>query len=172
MRPILDGPVHTTTNTTQRKRSLGVIASQLFECRYHAIWIETAIRKIRLNVGAKLQLSTLQRDGRINARLIQSLQVTLTLIAIHDVNRLVATLEPIFYEGEQDPILFLITVEEGTNVSVCVELGTGKGNGSGRSVHGKSPQDLDATALWGIRMHHLRRKCPIHTFVLIDTFVQ
>src|SRR5271167_2321478 len=42
MRPIFDGPVHTTTNATQRERSLGVVAGQLLECRYHAIRIETA----------------------------------------------------------------------------------------------------------------------------------
>ena len=46
VRPILDGPVHTTTNATQRKRPLGVVAGQLLERRDHAIRIETAIRKV------------------------------------------------------------------------------------------------------------------------------
>jgi len=98
MRPILDGPVHTTTNATQRESSLG------WRCRWQVArmqlsydpLIETAVRTVRTDVVAKLQLPTLQRDGRINACLVQSLQVTLTLIGIHDVNRLVAALEPLF----------------------------------------------------------------------------
>ena len=57
MRPILDGPVHTTTNATQRKAPLALLAGQLLECRDHAIRIETAIRKVSFDIGAKLELS-------------------------------------------------------------------------------------------------------------------
>src|SRR5580704_5971957 len=74
MRPILDGPVHTTTNATQRESSLG------WRCRWQVArmqlsydpLIETAVRTVRTDVVAKLQLPTLQRDGRINACLVQS----------------------------------------------------------------------------------------------------
>ncbi len=139
VRPILDGPVHTTTDATQRKRSLGVVARQLFERRHHAIRIETAIRKVRLDVGAKLQLSTLQRAGGIDARLVQSLQVTLTLIGIHDVNRLVAALEAVFYEGKQNPVLFFVAIEKGADVTSLVEQRARERNWSSRSFHCESP---------------------------------
>ena len=79
---------------------LGVVAGQLLKRRDHAIRIEAAIGKVDIRVHAKIQLSALLRDGRINAGLVQPLQVTLTLIGIHDVNRLVAALETVFYEGK------------------------------------------------------------------------
>lgn len=139
MRSIFDGPVHTTTNATERKCSLGIVAGQLLECSYHAIRIETAIRKICLHVGAKLQLPILQRGGRINPRLAQPLQMSLTLVGIHHVNRLVAALESIFYEWKQDPILFLIAVEEGADVTSFVKQRTRKRNWSSGPFHGISP---------------------------------
>jgi len=73
------------------------------------------------DVVAKLQLPTLQRDGRINAYLVQSLQVTLTLIGIHNVNRLVAALKPLFYERKQNPTVFLVAVKKGTDVTIFIE---------------------------------------------------
>jgi hypothetical protein len=120
MRPIFYGPIHMTTNATQWKRSLGVVAGQLLECRYHAIRIETAIGKVDVSIYAKLQLPALLRDGRINPCLVQSLQVTLTLIGIHDVNRLVAALEPVFYKWKQDPIFLVVAMEEGADVTSLV----------------------------------------------------
>jgi hypothetical protein len=73
------------------------------------------------DVVAKLQLPTLQLDGRINACLVQSLQVTLTLIGIHNVNRLVAALKPLFYERKQNPTVFLVAVKKGTDVTIFIE---------------------------------------------------
>jgi hypothetical protein len=57
-----------------------------------------------------------------------------------------ATLETIFYEREQDPILFVIAVEESTDMTSFIELGTGKGNRSGGPLHGISPHRISSGA--------------------------
>ena len=84
-------------------------------------------------------LSALLRSRRVDSYLSQALEVVLTLIRINHVNRLVAALESIFYEWEQDPILFVGAVEESADMTRFVELGTSKGNGSGRFLHRISP---------------------------------
>jgi hypothetical protein len=60
----------------------------------------------------------------------QPLQMVLTLIRINHVNRLVATLEPILNERKQHAILFVVAVEERTNMTCFLELGASKGNWS------------------------------------------
>ena len=122
---------------------LGVAASQLLERRDHAIRIEAAIRKVDVRVNAKLQLSALLRSRRVDSYVGQALEMVLTLIRIHNVNRLMATLESIFYEWEQDPILFVVTVEKSADMTRLVELGASKRNGSGSLLHSVSPQDIE-----------------------------
>jgi len=141
-RPILDRPVHTTTNATERESSPGLAASQLLKHRNHAIRIEATIRKVDVGVDANLQLSAPFRGRRVDSSGCQASEMVLTLIRIHHMNRPMATLKAIFYKWEQDPILFLITVEEGADVTGFVELGTGKRNGSGDLLHCISPHRI------------------------------
>jgi hypothetical protein len=175
MRLIFHGPVHTTTNATERISCGGAAASQLLKRGDHAIRVETAIRKVDVGVSAKLQLSALLGSRRVDAYVSQSLEVVLTLIRINNVNRLMATLESIFYEWEQDPILFVGAIEESADMTRLVELGTGKRNGSRDLLHAISPTRSRAAPQLSpveLRMHHSAPKCPTHTLVLIDTFVQ
>ena len=51
------------------------------------------------------------------------------LIRINEVNRLVATLEPVLNERKQHAILFVGAIEERTDMTSCAKLGSGKGNG-------------------------------------------
>jgi hypothetical protein len=60
-RSICNRPVHTTTNATQGKSSLGVSAGQLLKDLQHPILIEAAIWKVDFGVGAKLELPALLR---------------------------------------------------------------------------------------------------------------
>ena len=62
-----------------------------------------------------------------------------TLIRINDMNCLVAAVEPIFYEGKQDPIFFLVAIEESADVTSFIEQGTSKRNWSSGPLHGVSP---------------------------------
>jgi hypothetical protein len=112
----------------------------------HAIRIEAAIRKVDVRVDANLQLSSLFRRSRIYSCGSQALQMVRTLMWINNVNRLVATLESIPYEREQDPILFVIAVEESADMTSFIELGTGKRNRSGCLVHGISPLRISSHA--------------------------
>ncbi len=100
MRLICNRPVHSTTNATQRKFPARVAAGQLLERRDHPICIEASIRKVDIPVDAKFHLSALLRCRRVDSCGTQALEMILTLIRIHNMNRLVATLEPISYEWE------------------------------------------------------------------------
>ncbi len=148
MRLIFNRPVHTTTNATQRIAYPGAAASHLLERRDHAIWVETAIRKVDIRVHAKLELSILLRSLRVDPYFSQALEVVLTLMRIHHVNGLVAALESIFYEWEQDPILFVGAIEESADMTRLVELGTSKRNGRRSFLHRISPQDIERRPKW------------------------
>jgi hypothetical protein len=124
----------------------------------HAIRIEAAIRKVDVCVDADLELAALFRGRRIDSRRSQASEMVRTLMGVNNVSRLMATLEPIPYEWEQDPILFVVAVEEGTDVAGLAELGTGERNGSGELVHGISPTGYEAAR--GIRMHYFEGTCP------------
>jgi hypothetical protein len=82
MRSIFNRPVHTTTNAALRKSSLGVSAGQLLKHLQHPILIEAAIWKVDFRVGAKLELSAMLRDRRVDARGSQALQMVLALIRV------------------------------------------------------------------------------------------
>jgi hypothetical protein len=82
MRSIFNRPIHATTNTAQRKSSVGVSAGQLLKYLQHPILIESAIWKVDFGVGPKLQLPALLRDRRVDARGSQPLQMVLTLLRV------------------------------------------------------------------------------------------
>jgi hypothetical protein len=73
-------------------------------------------------------LSALPGGIRINPYRSQTLQMILMLPRIYNVNRLVATLEPVLYEWQQHAILFVVAVKKRTDVPYFAEHGTGKGN--------------------------------------------
>ena len=54
-----------------------------------------------------------------------------------------ATLESVFYEWKQDPILFVRAVEESADMTRLVDLGTSKRNGGRNLLHSIS---LDSNA--------------------------
>jgi len=54
----------------------------------------------------------------------QALQMVRTLMWINNVNRFMATLEPIPYEWEQDPILFVVAVEESERIGGTMSTAT------------------------------------------------
>jgi len=144
MRSIFHRPVHTTANPTQRILPAAIAAGQLLEYRDHAIWIETSIRKVDFGVDAKLQLAALLRRRRVDSRASQALEMVLTLSRINHMNCLVATLEPVFYEWKQDPVLFIIVIEESADVTRLFELGTSKRNGSRILLHAIYPTGCTA----------------------------
>jgi hypothetical protein len=51
------------------------------------------------------------------------------LSGIHKVDGLVATLEAVLYEWQQNPVLFLGAVKERTNMADLAQLGSGERDG-------------------------------------------
>jgi hypothetical protein len=91
-------------------------------------------------------LPTLLGSRRVDARCGQPLQMVVTLIGIHNVNRLVATLEPVLNERQQHAILFFVAIEKRADMTHFAELGAGKGNGCRGLLHGVFlPQGLPVT---------------------------
>ena len=129
MRPILNRPVHTATNATQRESSVGISAGELLKYLQHPILIEVAIRKVDFGIGAKLELPALLHVRRVNARASQALQMVLMLVWIEDVNGFIAGVQAVFYERKKDAIFFFIIVEECADVTRLAQLGAGKRNG-------------------------------------------
>ena len=125
MRSILNRPVHTATNTAPRKSSRGVTAGQPLKHPQHPILIEAAIRKVDFGVDPKLQLPTLLRGRRVDARGRQALQMVLTLRRVEDMNGLIAGLQPVLYEWKQHAVFFLVAVEKRTDVTGFAEMGPG-----------------------------------------------
>jgi hypothetical protein len=140
MRSVCSRPIHLAADATEWESSRGIAARQLFKRRDHAVRIEVAIREIDISIDAKFQLSALLRSRRIDPCLNQALEVVLTLIRIDDMNCLMPTLESVFYEWQQNPILFVWAVEERADVTRLVDLGTSKRNGSRDLLHSISPK--------------------------------
>src|SRR6266851_6960551 len=95
-----------------------------------------AVPKVRFGVGPKLELPTLLSSRRVDPHSCQPLQMVASLTRINDVNRLVATLEPVLNERKQHAILFIVAVEKRTDMTCSAELGARKGNGYRDPPHG------------------------------------
>jgi hypothetical protein len=99
-------------NATERKSSAGGAAGHLLERLQHPILIETTAPKVCFGVGPKLELPTLLCGYRVDPNRSQALQMVTKLLRVNDVNSLVATLEAVLYEWQQDAIFFVIAVEK------------------------------------------------------------
>jgi hypothetical protein len=139
VRLIFNRPVHATANSTQRELSAGVAAGQLLKDCDHTIRIEAAIWKVDVCVDANLQLSAQFRGRRVDSYGSQTSEMVWTLIGINHMNGFMAAVEPISYERKQDPVLFVIAVEESADMTSFIEQGTGKRDRSGCPLHGISP---------------------------------
>jgi hypothetical protein len=136
VRSICNRPVHAATDAAQGKSSLGVSARQLLKYLEHPILIETAIWKVDLGVGSKLELPVLLRDRRVNARGRQPLQMVVTLPRVQHMNGFVTRFQPVLNEREQGAIFFLVVVEKSAYMSRVPQLGAGKGNRGRVARHG------------------------------------
>jgi hypothetical protein len=94
----------------------------LLERCQHSILIETAVSKICFGVDPNLELPTLLGSRRVDAYHGQPLHVVVTLIWIHDVNRFVATLEPVLNERKQHAIFLVVAIEKRADMTHFAEL--------------------------------------------------
>jgi hypothetical protein len=94
-----------------------------------------AIANICFSVSPKFELPTLLGGRRVDPYRSQTVQVVVTLIWIDNVNRLVATVEPVLDERKQHAIFLLVTVEERTYMACFAKLGAGKRNRCRACLH-------------------------------------
>jgi len=66
-------------------------------------------------------LTALLGGGGINSYRSQALQMILALLGVHYVHSLVATLESIPDERQQNAVFFLVAVKEGADMTILIE---------------------------------------------------
>jgi hypothetical protein len=132
---IFNRPVHPADNAAERKSSLGVSAGYLIEGLQHSILIEAAVAKVGFGVCPELELSILLGRVGVDPDRGEPFEMVALLARIHDVNGLVAALEPVFDEREQYPVLFFLTVEKCADMARFAELGAGEGDGRNSPLH-------------------------------------
>src|SRR5215472_7064842 len=124
-------PVHAAHHTAERESSLGVAARQLLEHLHHPILIEAAVAKVRFGADFELELTTSLGGCRVDTCRNQTLQMVVPLFRVNNMDRFVATLEPIFNERKQNAVLLFVTVKKRAHMTCFVELGASKRNGGG-----------------------------------------
>ena len=89
-----------------------VTAGELLEYRQHSILIEVPVAKVGLRAAAQFELAALRGGRGVDACGGQATQMIGTLVRIDDVNRFVPTVEPVFHERQEHPILLIVAPEE------------------------------------------------------------
>ncbi len=117
------------TMRLRRKPSLTLSVTKMLEHLEHPARIEAAVPKVRFDVCPQLELTALLGGPGVDACSRQALQMVVALIRIYDMNRLVATLEPILDERKQHAIFLILAVEERAHMTYLAELRSRKGNG-------------------------------------------
>jgi hypothetical protein len=80
-------------------------------------------------VRQELELPAFLGSRGIDTRTRQSLQVVSVLTWINDVDRFVATLEPVLDGRKQHTRLFFVTIEKRADVTRLAQMGSRKGDG-------------------------------------------
>jgi hypothetical protein len=117
VRPMIGHPIHSAHNSIEWETSLGIVTRHLLEHFEHAILIETAVAQVRLGVGSKLELTALLGGVGINSGRSQALKVTIALFGIDYVHGLIATIESVLNERQQNAVFFFVAVKERTNMT-------------------------------------------------------
>lgn len=85
-----------------------------------------AVAQVGISPVAQLKAAALFCGQNINARSSQPVQVILAQLRIDDMEGLLAALKAFLDERQQDPILFVWAVKEGTDMTFCAEHGAGE----------------------------------------------
>jgi hypothetical protein len=105
----------------------------------HGVLVEASAPEVGLVPGAELESADLEQLVHGDPAASQAVQVPVPVCRVDDVEGLLAALDALAHEGEHDPVLFRRGVEEGTDVSVPVERGSGEADGLGGRVVGPRP---------------------------------
>ena len=128
------GPIHPTNDAAEWDASGSVATGDLFERLEHPILIESSLAEVCFTVGSKLELASALPCRRVNPCRNQPLQVLVSLVRVNNVHGLVTAFKSILNKGEQDAILFLVTVKKRAHMARLCEVRTSEMNW-GRGLH-------------------------------------
>src|SRR3954451_4997668 len=111
----------------------------LFEQSQHCILIEAVAAHVSVLPSPQLELARTHRLLNVDAGFGEALQMLSLQLGIDDVERLVATVEAVFDEGAQHPVLLIDVVEESANVTVLTETAPGTSHGTAVRCHVSPP---------------------------------
>ena len=92
----------------------------------HAILIEPAIAEIGVGVDAKFELAAALCFHGVNSGSGQVPDMAIMALGADDMDRLMAAVEAILNEWQQNTVFFVLTIEERTDMTCLIEVGTGK----------------------------------------------
>jgi hypothetical protein len=101
----------------QREAVLLRLLNVLLEQRQRIGQIEFSVAQMGVGPVSQLEIATSPRGFDIDAPRGQSLEVIVAPFGIHGVNSLFSQVQAIFDEGNQDFVLFIMSIEKGANVS-------------------------------------------------------
>ena len=123
---IATGPFHLTDDPAEGIRAVDRAACDVLEHPKHAILIEPAIVEIGVGVDAKFELAVALCFRSVNAGSGQVPDMAIVALGADDMDRLMAAVEAILNEWQQNTVFFVLTIEERTDMTCLIEAGTGK----------------------------------------------
>jgi hypothetical protein len=120
------GPFHLTDDPAEGVRAIDRAACDVLEHLKHAILIEPAIAEIGVGVDAKFQLAAALCFRSVDSGSGQVPDMAIVALGADDMDRLMAAVEAIPDEWQENAIFFVLTIEERTDVTCLIEVGTGK----------------------------------------------
>ncbi len=120
------GPFHLTDDPAAGVRAACRAACEALEHPKHAILIEPAIAEIGVGVDAKFELAAAPCFHGVDSGSGQVPDMAIVALGADDVDRLMAAVEAILNEWQQNTVFFVLTIEERTDMTCLIEAGTGK----------------------------------------------
>jgi hypothetical protein len=116
----------------------------ILDQRQHPVLIEAPLTQIRIFPPADFELPPAFGFFYGDARLSQSPTVFRPVVVLDNVERFITLLEPLFDEGEKHPVLIVLAVEKGTDMSGIAEGSSRQSNLPRWVAHIFSPVALDS----------------------------
>jgi hypothetical protein len=119
-------PFHLTNDPAAGVRAVGRAACEVLEHPKHAILIEPAIAEIGVGIDAKFELAAAPCFHGVDSGSGQVPDMAIVALGADDMDRLMAAVEAILNEWQQNTVFFFLTIEERTDMTCLIEVGTGK----------------------------------------------
>ena len=119
--PVLQRPLHVGDQAGEWVALSFAPDQHLLDQGEHPLLIEVAVPQIGILPGTNVRAARAARRGRVDARRLQPPSVFGAVPGINDVVALVAVVETFLDEGQENVVLLVLAVEEGTDMAGAVE---------------------------------------------------